>query len=54
MPAELVPRWLFSHKESDGRVHLMSEPARIGAEHFPLFFFSGTVPAHAVRPRRQM
>ena len=53
MPAELVPRWLFSHKEADGRVHVMSEPARIGSEHFPLFYFCGTVPANAARPRRQ-
>ena len=37
MPSELVPRWLFSHKEADGaRVHVMSEATRIGQEHFPL------------------
>ena len=51
MPAELVPRWLFSHLEADGRAHIMSEPARIGDEHFPLFYFCGTVPAAALKPR---
>lgn len=51
MPAELVPRWLFSHLEADGRAHIMSEPARIGDEHFPLFYFCGSVPAAALKPR---
>lgn len=52
MPGELC-RWLFSHRESDGRMHLMSEPARIGTMHYPLFYFCGSVPAGAARPRRQ-
>ena len=53
MPAELVPRWLFSHFEAGGRAYIMSEPARIGEEHFPLFYFCGTVPAASVSPRPQ-
>jgi hypothetical protein len=55
MPAELVQRcrWLFSHHETDGRVHVMSEPARIDSMHYPLFYFAGTVPAGAARPRQQ-
>ena len=52
MPSELVPRWVFSHKEEDGRVHVMSEACRIGEEHFPILYFVGTVPA-ASCSRRQ-
>ena len=48
MPAELC-KWLYSHTEPDGRVHVMSQPAAIGNERFPLFYFVGTVPAPAVK-----
>jgi hypothetical protein len=36
MPAQLCA-WLYSHAEPDGRVCLMSEPATIGQDSFPLF-----------------
>ena len=38
MPAELaeLTRWLFSHRQADGRAHIMSEPTRIGKEHYPV------------------
>ena len=51
MPSELLQRWLFSHLEPDGRAYIMSEPALIGDEHFPLFYFCGTVPAGSLTPR---
>lgn len=51
MPAELA-RWLYSHAEADGRVCVMSEPAQIGRDHFPLFYFCGHVDKAAVTPRR--
>ena len=55
MPAELAQRvdWLYSHKEPDGRAYIMSKPTKgLGElEHFPLFYFCGTVPHDAVRKR---
>jgi len=55
MPAELAERmgWLYSHKEADGRAYIMSQPTKgVGdREHFPLFYFCGTVPFAAVRRR---
>jgi hypothetical protein len=57
MPAELLTSngscWIFSHFETDGRAHIMSLPAMIGTEHFPLYYFAGTVPAAAVKARGQ-
>jgi len=51
MPAQLC-QWLYSHAEPDGRVVVMSEPAAIGNDRFPLFYFVGSVPAKAVSHRR--
>ena len=51
MPAQLC-KWLYSHTEADGRIHVMSEVANIGNDHFPLFYFSGTVPKSAVVRRK--
>ena len=55
MPAELAQRveWLYSHKEPDGSAYIMSKPTKgLGElEHFPLFYFCGTVPHDAVRKR---
>jgi hypothetical protein len=53
MPADFVQRvrWLFSHREPDGRVYVMSEPSMIMKEHYPLFYFCGTVPFDSVRRR---
>jgi len=54
MPAELAERtpWIFSHREKDtGRAYVMSEPTVVLNEHYPLFYFCGTVPYEAVRRR---
>ena len=51
MPAALC-KWLYSHAEpKEGRVVVMSEPASIGQERYPLFYFVGSVPASSVRLR---
>jgi hypothetical protein len=50
MPAELVERvrWLYSHRQPDGRAYVMSEPSHLLNQSYPLYFFCGTVPYESI------